>query len=150
MEMKPSGQTDEFYMKQALQEAQKAAIRDEVPVGAVIVSNGRIIARGHNLTETLNDATAHAEMQVFTSAADHIGGKYLDDCTLYVTIEPCPMCAAASLWVQLGEIVFGASDPKRGYSTISHKLLHPKTKVRGGILADECGRMMTEFFRKKR
>jgi len=141
---------DEFFMKQALWEAQKAAARDEVPVGAVIVSNGQIIARGHNLTETLNDATAHAEMQAFTAAANHIGGKYLKECVLYVTLEPCPMCAAASLWVQLGEIVFGAADPKRGYSTINGKLLHPKTKVRGGVLAEECGKLMSEFFRKKR
>jgi len=141
---------DEFFMKQALLEAQKAASRDEVPVGAVIVSNGQIIARGHNLTETLNDATAHAEMQAFTAAANHIGGKYLKECVLYVTLEPCPMCAAASLWVQLGEIVFGAADPKRGYSTINGKLLHPKTKVRGGVLAEECGKLMSEFFRKKR
>jgi len=141
---------DEFYMKQALIEAQKAAERDEVPVGAVIVSNGQIISRCHNLTETLNDATAHAEMQAFTAAANHIGGKYLKDCTLYVTLEPCPMCAAASLWVQLGEIVYGASDPKRGYSTVGSGLLHPKTKVRGGMLAAECGLLMTEFFRKKR
>ena len=141
---------DEFFMKQALWEAQKAAARDEVPVGAVIVSNGQIIARGHNLTETLNDATAHAEMQAFTAAANHIGGKYLKECILYVTVEPCPMCAAASLWVQLGEIVFGAADSKRGYSTISGNLLHPKTIVRGGVLAEECGKLMSEFFRKKR
>ncbi len=141
---------DEFYMKQALHEAQKAAERDEVPVGAVIVSNGQIISRCHNLTEALNDATAHAEMQAFTAAANHIGGKYLKDCILYVTVEPCPMCAAASLWVQLGEIVYGASDPKRGFSTINNSLLHPKTKVRSGILAEECGLLMSEFFRKKR
>ncbi|NTW23072.1 MAG: nucleoside deaminase [Lentimicrobium sp.] len=148
--MNITARSDEFFMKQALLEARKAASRDEVPVGAVIVSNGQIIARGHNLTETLNDATAHAEMQAFTAAANHIGGKYLKECTLYVTVEPCPMCAAASLWVQLGEIVFGAADPKRGYSTISGNLLHPKTKVRGGVLADECGNLMSEFFRKKR
>ncbi len=137
-------------MREALREAQKAEARDEVPVGAVIVSGGKIIARGHNLTETLNDATAHAEMQAFTSAANHIGGKYLNDCTLYVTLEPCPMCAAASMWVQLGEIVYGASDPKRGYSTVSHRLLHPKTTVRGNVLADECGALVSGFFRKKR
>lgn len=137
-------------MRQALLEAHKAAARDEVPVGAVIVSNGQIIARGYNLTETLNDATAHAEMQAFTSAANFIGGKYLNDCTLYVTVEPCPMCAAASLWVQLGTIVYGAADSKRGYSTISSKLLHPKTIVRGGVLSDECSSLMSDFFRKKR
>jgi tRNA(adenine34) deaminase len=142
--------SDEYFMKQALQEAQKAAARDEVPVGAVIVSNGQIISRCHNLTEILNDATAHAEMQAFTAAANYIGGKYLNECTLYVTIEPCPMCAAASNWVQLGEIIYGASDPKRGYSTISSVLLHPKTKVRGGVLSKECGELMTEFFRRKR
>lgn len=143
-------QNDGYYMKQALAEAQKAADRDEVPVGAVVVCQGRIIARSHNLTETLNDATAHAEMQAFTAAANHIGGKYLKDCTLYVTLEPCPMCAAASFWTQLGEIVYGASDPKRGFSNISHALLHPKTKVRFGIMADECGALMSNFFRKKR
>ena len=143
-------QSDIHFMKQALLEAKKAAARDEVPVGAVIVSNGQIIARGYNLTETLNDATAHAEMQAFTSAANFIGGKYLNDCTLYVTVEPCPMCAAASLWVQLGTIVYGAADSKRGYSTISSKLLHPKTIVRGGVLSDECSSLMSDFFRKKR
>ncbi len=142
--------TDERFMREALQEAKKAGERDEVPVGAVIVSQGRIIARGHNLAETLNDATAHAEMQAFTAAANHIGGKYLNDCTLYVTLEPCPMCAAASLWVQLGEIVYGASDPKRGYSTLDANLLHPKTKVRSGILAAECSDLITSFFKKKR
>ncbi|HPG32218.1 MAG: nucleoside deaminase [Lentimicrobiaceae bacterium] len=143
-------QSDIHFMRQALLEAHKAAARDEVPVGAVIVSNGQIIARGYNLTETLNDATAHAEMQAFTSAANFIGGKYLNDCTLYVTVEPCPMCAAASLWVQLGTIVYGAADSKRGYSTISSKLLHPKTIVRGGVLSDECSSLMSDFFRKKR
>jgi tRNA(adenine34) deaminase len=142
--------TDERFMREALQEAKKAGERDEVPVGAVIVSQGRIIARGHNLAETLNDATAHAEMQAFTAAANHIGGKYLNDCTLYVTLEPCPMCAAASLWVQLGEIVYGASDPKRGYTTLHANLLHPKTKVRSGILAAECSEIITSFFKKKR
>lgn len=141
---------DEYFMREALKEALIALNRDEVPVGAVIVSNGRIIARGHNLTETLNDATAHAEMQAFTSASNHIGGKYLNDCTLYVTLEPCPMCAAAAYWVQLGTLVYGASDPKRGFTTIDNNLLHPKTKVRNGIMAKECGELVTEFFRKKR
>ena len=141
---------DERFMQEAYKEALIALSRDEVPVGAVIVSNGRIIARGHNLTETLNDATAHAEMQAYTSAANHIGGKYLNDCTLYVTLEPCPMCAAAAYWVQLGTLVYGASDPKRGYTTMEANLLHPKTKVRNGILAKECGEMVSEFFRKKR
>jgi tRNA(adenine34) deaminase len=141
---------DEHFMREAYNEALIALNRDEVPVGAVIVSNGRIIARGHNLTETLNDATAHAEMQAFTSAANYIGGKYLNDCTLYVTLEPCPMCAAAAYWVQLGGIVYGASDPKRGFSTLNASLLHPKTKVTKGVMAKECGEMVTEFFRKKR
>lgn len=145
-----TGNSDEYFMKQALMEAEKAKNRDEVPVGAVIVSNGQIIARGHNLTETLNDATAHAEMQAFTSAANHLGGKYLNNCTLYVTLEPCPMCAAASYWVQLGEIVYGASDPKRGFSLLGQGLLHPKTSNRGGVLAEECGLLLTAFFRKKR
>ena len=141
---------DERFMQEAYKEALIALSRDEVPVGAVIVSNGRIIARGHNLTETLNDATAHAEMQAFTSASNYIGGKYLNDCTMYVTLEPCPMCAAAAYWVQLGTLVYGASDPKRGYTTMEANLLHPKTKVRNGIMAKECGEMVSEFFRKKR
>ncbi len=141
---------DERFMNEAYKEAIIALDRDEVPVGAVIVSNGRIIARGHNLSETLNDATAHAEMQAFTSASNYIGGKYLNDCILYVTLEPCPMCAAAAYWVQLGTLVYGASDPKRGYTTINTNLLHPKTKIRNGIMAKECGNLVTEFFRKKR
>lgn len=142
--------SDEQYMREAYREALLALGRDEVPVGAVIVSRGKIIARGHNLTETLNDATAHAEMQAFTSASNHTGGKYLNECTLYVTLEPCPMCAAASMWVQLGEIVYGAPDPKRGYSTLNASLLHPKTKVRGGIMAEECGKLLSDFFKRKR
>jgi len=139
-----------FFMKQALAEARMALSRDEVPVGAVVVFGNQIIARAHNLTEALNDATAHAEMQVFTSAASHMGGKYLNECTLYVTLEPCPMCAAAAHWVQLGAVVFGASDPKRGYSTISKSLLHPKTRVTGGVLADECSALISGFFKNKR
>lgn len=145
-----SKNTDLQFMREAYKEALKAMQRDEVPVGAVIVSNGKIIARGHNLTETLNDATAHAEMQAFTAAANFIGGKYLNDCTLYVTLEPCPMCASASMWVQIGEIVFGASDPKRGYSKFNAPLLHPKTKIKGGVMADECSALITDFFKKKR
>lgn len=145
-----SKNTNLQFMREAYKEALKALQRDEVPVGAVIVSNGKIIARGHNLTETLNDATAHAEMQAFTAAANFIGGKYLNDCTLYVTLEPCPMCAAASMWMQIGEIVFGASDPKRGYSTLNASLLHPKTKIKGGVMADECSALITDFFKKKR
>lgn len=138
------------YMKLAYQEALEALKKNEVPIGAVIVANDRVIARGYNLTEALNDATAHAEMQAFTAASNHIGGKYLKDCTLYVTIEPCPMCAAAAYWVQLGRLVYGAHDIKRGYTTIDHKILHPKTKVTHGIMADECSVLITDFFAKKR
>ncbi len=141
---------DIIFMKQAYAEALKALSIDEVPIGAVITFNGNIIARGHNLTETLNDATAHAEMQSFTAASNHIGGKYLNDCTLYVTVEPCPMCAAAAYWVQLGRIVYGTPDIKRGYTTIHSNILHPKTKVTKGIMADECQKLMTDFFKKKR
>lgn len=141
---------DLFYMKQAYAEALEALKHNEVPVGAVIVCNNRIIARGYNLTETLVDATAHAEMQSFTSASNHMGGKYLNECTLYVTLEPCPMCAAAAYWVQLGKLVYGASDKKRGYTTISTKLLHPKTIVTNGVMAEECEKLVTDFFRSKR
>ncbi len=137
-------------MREALREAQQAAAKDEVPVGAVVVHAGRIIARAHNLTETLRDATAHAEMQAITAAANFVGGKYLPGCTLYVTVEMCPMCAGACYWSQLGEVVYGAADPKRGYSLLSQNLLHPKTKVTSGVLSQECGELMTEFFRKKR
>ena len=126
---------DTFYMKKALQEAQKAFDRGEVPVGAVVVCRDRIIARSHNLTETLNDVTAHAEMQAITAAAEHLGGKYLTDCTLYVTVEPCPMCAGALAWSQIGGVVYGASDPKRGFSQFTPSLMHPKTEVVSGILA---------------
>ncbi|MBE0675056.1 MAG: nucleoside deaminase [Bacteroidales bacterium] len=138
------------FMRLALSEAQKALERDEVPVGAVIVAGGRIIARAHNLTETLNDPTAHAEMQAITAAAGWLGGKYLSDCTLYVTLEPCPMCAGALFWSQIGTIVYGAGDPKRGYSLLAESLLHPKTIVRKSILEEECSSLITEFFRKKR
>lgn len=141
---------DLMYMKLAYKEALEALIKDEVPIGAVIVANGKVIARGYNLTETLNDATAHAEMQAFTSASNNIGGKYLNECTLYVTIEPCPMCAAASYWVQLGRLVYGAPDIKRGYTTVSDKLIHPKTKVTQGIMADECQKLIVDFFSSKR
>lgn len=137
-------------MREALREARLAAGKDETPVGAVIVHGGRIIARAHNLTETLSDATAHAEMQAITSAMSFIGGKYLNSCTLYVTVEPCPMCAGACYWAQLGRVVYGAADPKRGYSLIAQNLLHPKTTVAQGLLADECGTLMSNFFRKKR
>ena len=138
------------YMKEALKEAYKALEKDEVPIGAVIVCNGRIIARAHNLTEMLNDPTAHAEMQAITVATSYMGGKYLKDCTLYVTMEPCPMCAAALGWAQISKVVYGASDPKRGYSLFTPNLLHPKTVVEKGVMAEECGRIVTEFFRSKR
>lgn len=141
---------DERFMQEALREAAKAAERDEVPIGAVVVCGGRIIARAHNLTEALSDATAHAEMQAITMAAAAVGGKYLDKCTLYVTMEPCPMCAAALAWSQVKRVVYGAADEKRGYSKYTPSLMHPKTEVVGGILAEECGRIVTDFFRSKR
>ncbi len=142
--------TDTHYMKQALVEARKAFDKDEVPVGAVIVCNDRIIARAHNLTETLNDVTAHAEMQAITAAATNIGGKYLNDCTLYVTVEPCPMCAGALGWSQIGRIVYGASDEKRGYRRYAPDVLHPRTQVTEGICTEEAGALMKEFFSRKR
>lgn len=142
--------TDTHYMKQALVEARKAFDKDEVPVGAVIVCNDRIIARAHNLTETLNDVTAHAEMQAITAAATNIGGKYLNDCTLYVTVEPCPMCAGALGWSQIGRIVYGAADEKRGYRRYAPDVLHPRTQVTEGICAEEAGALMKEFFSRKR
>ena len=141
---------DEKYMKEALREAMAAAEEDEVPVGAVIVCKGRIIAKGHNMTERLNDPTAHAEMIAITAATEALGGKYLSGCTLYVTVEPCPMCAGALAWSQISRIVYGASDPKRGCSLFSPSLLHPKTEVCNGILADECGSIVSDFFRNKR
>lgn len=141
--------SDEHFMKMALKEAQKAFDSDEVPVGAVIVCNNTIIARGHNLTERLNDVTAHAEMQAFTAAAEYLGGKYLNECTLYVTLEPCVMCAGASYWAQIGKIVFGAFDPKRGYQRFKH-LTHPKTEVVGGIMQNECSTLIQQFFKQKR
>jgi tRNA(adenine34) deaminase len=140
----------EYFMNEALKEAQKAFDADEVPVGAVIVAENKIIARAHNLTERLTDVTAHAEMQAITSAANFIGGKYLIDCILYVTVEPCFMCAGALGWSQISGIVFGASDNKRGYSKISGKVLHPKTEILGGVLAPDCEKLMKDFFAKKR
>jgi tRNA(adenine34) deaminase len=142
--------SDEFFMKEALKEARRAFERDEVPVGAVIVWNNRIIARAHNLTETLNDPTAHAEMQAFTAATNTIGGKYLNDCTLYVTLEPCVMCAGAANWTQLGKIVYGAGDEKRGYTLVRQPLLHPRTVVQGGVMKKECSMLLQEFFAGKR
>ena len=141
---------DERYMRKALEEARRAFEADEIPVGAVIVCGDQIIARGHNLTEMLHDVTAHAEMQAITAAAEHLGGKYLDVCTLYVTVEPCIMCAGAIGWSQLGRLVYGASDPKRGYSYFAPKALHPKTKVVSGVLEEDCGALMKECFQRKR
>ena len=141
---------DEYFMKQALSEAQKAESKGEVPVGAVIVCGGRIIARAHNLTETLTDVTAHAEMQAITMASDFLGGKYLTDCVLYVTIEPCIMCAGALGWSQISKIVYGAKDEKKGYSSFAPNALHPKCEVVQGVLEKECSSIVTEFFRKKR
>lgn len=138
--------TREKYMQLALAEAREAAAQGEVPVGAVVVAGGRTIARAHNLTETLGDVTAHAEMQALTAAASALGGKYLDKCTLYVTVEPCPMCAAALRWAQLETLVYGAPDTKRGYTTVSKELLHPKTVVVQGVLEEECSRLVSDFF----
>lgn len=142
--------TDEYFMNEALKEAQKAFDEDEVPIGAIIVCNERIIARAHNLTERLNDVTAHAEMQAFTAAADYLGGKYLEECSLYVTIEPCVMCAGASYWARIGKVIYGARDEKKGFSKIKGKLLHPKTEVISGVLGEECAALMTIFFKQKR
>lgn len=142
--------SDERFMRLALAQAQEAYDRDEVPIGAVIVCQGKVIARGHNLTETLTDVTAHAEMQAITSAASFLGGKYLTDCTLYVTVEPCLMCAGALGWSQITRVVYGASDDKRGYHTFCEKPFHKKTEVLGGVLAEECSKLMTDFFKKKR
>lgn len=142
--------SDEYYMRQALKEAQQAADEGEIPVGAIIVCRDRIIARTHNLTETLHDVTAHAEMQAITAAAEMLGGKYLTDCTLYVTLEPCVMCAGALGWSQITRIVFGAPDPRRGFQRIAPDALHPKAQVVSGVLADECLQLVTDFFKKKR
>lgn len=142
--------TDEQFMRKALAEAQQALAAGEVPIGAVIVSRGRIIARGHNLTETLHDVTAHAEMQAITAAANQLGGKYLTDCTLYVTVEPCVMCAGAIGWAQLSRIVYGASDEKRGYALYAPKAFHPKATVTKSVLEAECRQLMQDFFRQRR
>lgn len=140
----------EQYMRKALEEAQTAAEEGEIPVGAVMVCKGKIIARAHNETERLNDVTAHAEMLAVTMAASALGGKYLNECTLYVTLEPCVMCAGALAWAQLGKLVYGATDPKRGFSRITPSLLHPKTKVTTGILEKECSAPLLTFFKEKR
>ncbi len=145
------GKSEEAYMKEALKEAVKAFELDEVPVGAVIVCDDQIIARAHNLTERLTDVTAHAEMQAFTAASDYLGGKFLQECSLYVTLEPCMMCAGAAYWTRIGRVVYGAPDPKRGYRKFTDKhALHPKTIVKGGVLKEECGELMKRFFEAKR
>ena len=141
---------DEYFMKKAFAEAVQAFDEGEIPVGAVVVSKGKIIARAHNLTETLNDVTAHAEMQAITAAANLLGGKYLNDCTLYVTLEPCIMCAGALGWSQIGKIVYGASDEKRGFKKLAAKALHPKTEIVSGIFETECAELLQEFFQKRR
>lgn len=141
---------DEYFMQQALREAQAAYDEDEIPVGAVIASKGSIIARSHNNTERLHDVTAHAEMLAFTAAANLLGAKYLPDCTLYVTLEPCVMCAGAAGWTQIGRIVYGASDPKRGFERLGRGMLHPKTEVVAGVMKEECENLMKEFFKSKR
>ena len=140
---------DEYFMRKALDEAYKAFDKGEVPVGALVVFKDKIISRAHNLTETLNDVTAHPEMQAFTAAADYIGGKYLKECTLYVTLEPCQMCAGASYWTQIGKIVYGAPEPQRGFVNLNTKL-HPKTQVVSGVLSEECSRLLKKFFIEKR
>jgi len=141
--------SDEHFMRQAIQEANKSLQKDEVPIGAVIVAKNNIIARGHNLTEQLNDVTAHAEMQAITAAAENLGGKYLKNCTLYVTMEPCVMCAGALNWSQISKVVFGAYDERRGACRYEG-VFHPKTEVIGGLLAEECGEIVKAFFKKKR
>ncbi len=141
---------DNYFMREALKEAQKAFDRDEVPVGAIVVANQKVIARGHNLTETLNDVTAHAEMQAITAAANALGGKYLLDCTMYVTLEPCIMCAGALGWSQISRLVIGAKDEKRGFLTSTSKILHPKTEVITDVMAPESAYLLKEFFQKKR
>lgn len=140
-------QRDEKFMRMAIDEARKALNKEEVPIGAVAVCGDRVVGRGHNLVETLCDATAHAEMQSITAAASTLGGKYLKGCTLYVTVEPCVMCAGALAWSQIDRVVYGAADPKRGYTTVGGRIFHPKTEVTGGVLAEECEELMKEFFK---
>ncbi len=141
---------DTYFMKEALKQANEAFQKDEVPVGAVVVADKTIIARAHNMTETLQDVTAHAEMLAITAAANHLGSKYLQDCVLYVTLEPCSMCACASGWAQIGKIVWGASDPKKGFTTVSKKMLHPKTNLIKGVMEKEASELLKEFFKKRR
>lgn len=150
MKMVDGNSEDIKFMEAALREAERAMALDEVPVGAVVVCEGRIICRSHNLTERLNDPTAHAEMQAITMATSAFGGKYLESCTIYVTLEPCPMCASALAWAQIGRIVYGASDPKKGYSLFSPSILHPRTNVSGGILEERCSSLVKDFFKSKR
>ena len=150
MDIKPVLFSHEYFMKAAINEALKAYDTGEIPVGAVIVWKNQIIGRGHNLTETLNDPTAHAELQAITAATNSIGGKYLTDCTMYVTLEPCIMCAGACYWAQLGAVIYAASDEKRGYSTVSSNILHPKTKVIKGIMKEDGEKILGEFFKKIR
>lgn len=141
---------DKYYMNKALEEARRAFEADEIPVGAVVVCQDTIIAKTHNLTETLTDVTAHAEMQAITAASEYLGGKYLTDCTLYVTVEPCIMCAGALGWSQIRRVVFGAHDDKRGYQRFAPEALHPRTEVTSGVLEDECAELMKSFFKRKR
>ncbi len=141
---------DTKYMQEALKEASLAFQEDEVPIGAVIMCKGRIVGKGHNMTERLKDPSAHAEMIAITAASEALGGKYLGDCTIYVTVEPCPMCAGALMWSQIGRIVYGASDPKRGFSCYTPKIAHPKTEIVSGILSDPCSSLVSDFFKKKR
>lgn len=142
--------SDEYFMKEALKEAKKAFEKDEVPIGAVIVYSNIIIARAHNLTETLQDVTAHAEMQAFTAASNYIGAKYLKECTLYVTVEPCTMCAGAAFWTQIPRIVYGATDNKRGFMQANPSIPHPKTSITKGVMEEQCGDLLIDFFQKKR
>ena len=141
---------DEYFMRMAITEAEKALEMNEIPIGCVIVSNDLVIAKAHNMTETLNDVTAHAEMQAFTSAAEYLGSKYLNDCTLYVTLEPCAMCLGASYWTQIGKIVYGATDKKHNNRIDRKQLLHPKTQMKGGVLEEECVQLLQHFFQAKR
>jgi tRNA(adenine34) deaminase len=147
---KDPGAENEYFMRLALQEAEKAFAAGEIPVGAVVVCRGRVVGRGHNLTEQLNDVTAHAEMQAFTAASETLGGKYLKDCTLYVTVEPCVMCAGASYWTQISKLVYGAPEPKRGFTSKCSNILHPKTVMETGVLAEQCGELMRKFFAARR
>ena len=148
--MKINSFDDNYFMNEALKEAAKAYQKDEVPVGAIIVCENQIIARAHNFTETLNDVTAHAEMQAFTSATNFLGGKYLTDCTLYVTLEPCIMCGGAAFWTKIKKIVYGARDNKKGFLTLKHNILHPKTNINGGVLEEKCAKLLFDFFKRKR